>query len=382
MFKDSESSSIAANPLNMHEFNQVQPSTHTWTTTHPLEQVIGDPSKLMMTRSRLHIDVEVYMYALTVSTTKPKNIKEVMSDHSWIESMNIIAVKWIWKNKTDAEQTMIRNKSRLVAKGYIQEEGIDFEESFALVARLEADSGFELISYLDANHTGCHDDWKITLGGLQFLGKNLVSWSSKKQDCTAMFAAKADAIAISCNLVQLSRIKHINIQYHFIKEHAERGTVELYFVRTEYQLANLFTKFLPKERFEYSVHRIAILAYTQAGWFKGQVQVLWHTLKLDGSKDKFKFFLDTKEFKLSIDDFKRIFQFPQATDNNNDGFVAAPSFSAMLPFFLDDLRFSLLMHLPSHFVSKRISQPWHTLVKIFTRCLSTIVMCFKSFKFI
>ncbi|GKB35000.1 hypothetical protein Tco_0879942 [Tanacetum coccineum] len=114
----------------------------------------------------------------------------------------------------------------------------------------------------------------------------------------------------------------------------------------------------------------AILAYTQAGWFKGQVQVLWHTLKLDGSKDKFKFFLDTKEFKLSIDDFKRIFQFPQATDNNNDGFVAAPSFSAMLPFFLDDLRFSLLMHLPSHFVSKRISQPWHTLVKIFTRCLS------------
>ncbi|GJZ58855.1 retrovirus-related pol polyprotein from transposon TNT 1-94 [Tanacetum coccineum] len=83
-----------------------------------------------------------------------------MLDHSWIESMqdelhqfqrlnvwelvpkpigrNIIGVKWLWKNKTDAENTMIRNKSRLVAKGYCQEEGIDFEESFALVARLEA----------------------------------------------------------------------------------------------------------------------------------------------------------------------------------------------------------------------------------------------------
>ncbi|GKC67133.1 uncharacterized mitochondrial protein-like protein, partial [Tanacetum coccineum] len=83
-----------------------------------------------------------------------------MLDHSWIESMqdelnqfkhldvwelvecpvgiNIIKVKWIWKNKTDPENTVIRNKSRLVAKRYGQEEGIDFEESFAPVARLEA----------------------------------------------------------------------------------------------------------------------------------------------------------------------------------------------------------------------------------------------------
>ncbi|GJV94506.1 retrovirus-related pol polyprotein from transposon TNT 1-94 [Tanacetum coccineum] len=51
---------------------------------------------------------------------------------------NIIAVKWLWKNKANAENTVIRNKSRLVAKGYRQEEGIDFEESFAPVARLEA----------------------------------------------------------------------------------------------------------------------------------------------------------------------------------------------------------------------------------------------------
>ncbi|GKA22298.1 retrovirus-related pol polyprotein from transposon TNT 1-94 [Tanacetum coccineum] len=83
-----------------------------------------------------------------------------MLDHSWIESMqdelnqfkrldvwelverpvsrNIIAVKWLWKNKTDAKNTIIRNKYRLVAKGYGQEEGIDFEESFAPIARLEA----------------------------------------------------------------------------------------------------------------------------------------------------------------------------------------------------------------------------------------------------
>nr|GFB75604.1 integrase, catalytic region, zinc finger, CCHC-type, peptidase aspartic, catalytic [Tanacetum cinerariifolium] len=91
---------------------------------------------------------------------KPKNVKEAMTDPAWIESMqeeflqfkrmnvwvlvpasdNIspLTLKWIFKNKHDEEQTIIRNKSRFVVRGYRQEEGIDFEESFALVARMEA----------------------------------------------------------------------------------------------------------------------------------------------------------------------------------------------------------------------------------------------------
>ncbi|GJU44014.1 retrotransposon protein, putative, unclassified [Tanacetum coccineum] len=64
------------------------------------------------------------------------------------------------------------------------------------------------------------------------------------------------AIAISCNPVQHSRTKHINVRYHFIKEQVERGITELYFVRTEYQLAGMFTKALPEERFLYLVRRI------------------------------------------------------------------------------------------------------------------------------
>ncbi|GJW10161.1 retrovirus-related pol polyprotein from transposon TNT 1-94, partial [Tanacetum coccineum] len=152
-FEVAESSSTYQDPSNMHQFHQQHRSTDRWTKNHPLEQVIGDPSKPVMTRKRLQTDAGVCMYALTVSTIEPKNIKEAMLDHSWIESMqdelnqfkrldvwelvecpigrNIIAVKWIWKNKTDAENTVIQNKSRLVAKGYRQEEGIDFEESFA-----------------------------------------------------------------------------------------------------------------------------------------------------------------------------------------------------------------------------------------------------------
>ncbi|GJU27634.1 copia protein [Tanacetum coccineum] len=94
------------------------------------------------------------------NTIEPKNIKEAIVDHGWIKSMqdelnqleklqvwelvplpevrNIIVLKWLWKNKCDAKNIVVQNKTRLVAKGYKQEEGIDFEESFAHVARLEA----------------------------------------------------------------------------------------------------------------------------------------------------------------------------------------------------------------------------------------------------
>nr|GFB63390.1 retrovirus-related Pol polyprotein from transposon TNT 1-94 [Tanacetum cinerariifolium]GFB78545.1 retrovirus-related Pol polyprotein from transposon TNT 1-94 [Tanacetum cinerariifolium] len=126
---------------------------------HPLEQVIGNPSQSIRTRRQLESNAEICMFALTVSRTEPKNIKEAMTDSTWIESMqeelhqfdrldvwelvdrplctNVINLKWLWKNKSDEENTVIRNKSRLVAKGYAQKEGVDFEESFAPVARLE-----------------------------------------------------------------------------------------------------------------------------------------------------------------------------------------------------------------------------------------------------
>nr|GFB07598.1 retrovirus-related Pol polyprotein from transposon TNT 1-94 [Tanacetum cinerariifolium] len=151
------------------------------------------------------------------------------------------------------------------------------------------DFGFELTRFLDDDYARCKDTFKSTSGGAQFLGEKLVSWSSKKQDSTAMSTAKAEyvslsayyaqviwmrtqltdygfhfnkipiycdsksAIAISCNPVQHSRTKHIVVRYHFIKEHVEKGTIELYFVKTDYQLAGIFTKALPTDRFNYLV---------------------------------------------------------------------------------------------------------------------------------
>nr|GEY68132.1 Gag-Pol polyprotein [Tanacetum cinerariifolium] len=142
------------------EGEQLQDDEFTNLFYHPLEQVRGNPSRPVQTRRQLAIDHEMCMYTLTVSTAKPKNIKEAMVDSAWIEAMQeelhqfdrlqvcefvdklfgklIIRLKWLWKNKKDKDQTVIRNKARLVAKGYAHEEGIDFEESFAPFACLEA----------------------------------------------------------------------------------------------------------------------------------------------------------------------------------------------------------------------------------------------------
>nr|GEW56121.1 hypothetical protein [Tanacetum cinerariifolium] len=82
-----ETSSRHVDSSNMHTFYQRYPSEHRWTKDHPLEQVIGNPSQSVRTRRQLESDPEMCMFALTVSRTEPKNIKEVMADSAWIESM-------------------------------------------------------------------------------------------------------------------------------------------------------------------------------------------------------------------------------------------------------------------------------------------------------
>nr|GFB12988.1 hypothetical protein [Tanacetum cinerariifolium] len=115
--------------------NKPQVSKYRWTKDHPLEQVHGTPSRLVQKRRQLTTDPKMCMYALTVSTAESKNIKEAMADSAWIEAMQEELHQF--DRLQDKDQTMIRNKARLVAKRYAQEEGIDFEESFAPVARLE-----------------------------------------------------------------------------------------------------------------------------------------------------------------------------------------------------------------------------------------------------
>nr|GEY64848.1 hypothetical protein [Tanacetum cinerariifolium] len=333
-----------------------------------------DPSN--MHTNQLQSDGDMCIYALTfkrldvwVLVPAPDNISP-------------LTLKWLFKNKHDEEQTVIQNKSRLVVRGYRQEEGIDFGESFAPVARMEAiriflayvahksftvfqmdvktaflhvirnksrlvvrgcrqeegidfEESFAPVArmeairiflayvahksfsvfqmdvktaflhgslkedvyvcqpegFIDADHPShvyklkkalyglkqapraCRPDivhatclcawyqakptekhlkemliFKSTSGRAQFLGEKLVSWSSKKQD----------SIAISCNPVQHSGTKHIAVRCHFIKEHVKKGTIKLYFVKTDYQMADLFTKALPADRFNYLLRRLGM----------------------------------------------------------------------------------------------------------------------------
>ncbi|GJS17382.1 retrovirus-related pol polyprotein from transposon TNT 1-94 [Tanacetum coccineum] len=304
---------------------------------------------------------------------EPKNFKTNMAEACWFEAMQeeihefdqfqvwelvpkpdcvmIITLKWIYKVKLDEYGDVLKNKARLVVKGYRQEEGIDFEESFTPVAQIEAirifitnvasknmiiyqmdvktaflngelkeevyaaprvwyntlsrfllenkfskgvldpamdtsdtvdtpmvdrskmDEGplgipVDQTRFRDADHVGCQDTRRRTSGSAQFLGDKLVSWSSKKQKSTVISTTEAEYIDMSrcCAqilwIVQHSRSKHIDIRHHFIRDKVENGVVELYFVTMDYQLADIFKKALPRERFEFLLPRLRMKSMT------------------------------------------------------------------------------------------------------------------------
>ncbi|GJY69733.1 retrovirus-related pol polyprotein from transposon TNT 1-94 [Tanacetum coccineum] len=123
-----ESSSRNIGNSNLHTFNQPQDSEYRWTKDHPLTQVHGNPSKPVQTRRQLATDPEMCMFALTVSTAELKNIKEAMDDSAWIEAM-----------QEELHQFDRLQVWELIDKPFGKnEDGIDFKESFAPVARLEA----------------------------------------------------------------------------------------------------------------------------------------------------------------------------------------------------------------------------------------------------
>ncbi|GJZ87019.1 copia protein [Tanacetum coccineum] len=146
----------------------------------------------------------------------------------------------------------------------------------------------------NVDHAGCQDTRRSTSGSMQLLGDRLVSWTFKKQKSIAISSTDVEYIALSgccaqilwmrsqltgywlgfnkiplycdnksaislcCNNVQHSRIKHIDIRYHFIKEQVENGVVELYFIITEYQLADIFTKALGREILEFLINKLGM----------------------------------------------------------------------------------------------------------------------------
>ncbi|GJW31444.1 retrovirus-related pol polyprotein from transposon TNT 1-94 [Tanacetum coccineum] len=300
---------------------------------------------------------------------EPKNFKQAMTKPSWIDAMQeeiheferlqvwelvscpdkvlLIKLKSIYKVKTDEFGEVLKIKARLVAQGFRQEEGIDFEESFAPVARIEAirifvanaahknmtiyqmdiktaflsgelkeevyfsqpegfvdqdnpshvyklkkalyglkqaprtcllstdsvDTSLVEKSKLDEDLQGKQVDVTLyhgMIGSLMYLtssrpdlihavclcARYQAKPTEKNLQAIPLYCDNKSAIALCCNNVQHSRAKHIDVHYHFIKEQVENGIVELYFVRTKYQLADIFTKPLPKERFNFLIEKL------------------------------------------------------------------------------------------------------------------------------
>ncbi|GJT93359.1 retrovirus-related pol polyprotein from transposon TNT 1-94 [Tanacetum coccineum] len=226
----------------------------------------------------------------------------------------------IYKVKLDKYSDVLKNKARLVAKRYRQEEGIDFEKSFAPVARIVAIRIFianatsknvtiyqmdvktaflngelkeevyvsQPEGFVDPDRLKHFYRLKKALYGLKQAPRAWYQASPTKKHLEAlkqvvrihegmrsqltdygfafnnipMYYDNRSAIALCYNNVHHSRSKHIDIRHHFIREQVEKGMVELYFMTTDYQLANIFTKALPRERLEFILSRLCMKSMT------------------------------------------------------------------------------------------------------------------------
>nr|GEY84106.1 copia protein [Tanacetum cinerariifolium] len=398
-----QSSSTASPQLNVQTNHQMPHHNSKWTKDHPLNNIISQLSRPVSTWLQLHEQALFCYYDSFLTSVEPKTYKEALTQSCWIEAMQeelneferlevwelvhrpdqvmVITLKWIYKVKLDELGGILKNKSRLVARDYRQKEGIDFEESFAPVPRLEAiriflayaahknmvvyqtdvktaflngnlreevyvsqpdgfvdpdnpnyvgifinqskydfeslkKYGFESCdpvdtpmvekSKLDEDREGKAVDpshYRGMIGTLLYLTASrpdlqfticiyarqrsaAISSTEAKyialSGCCAqilwmrsqlsdyglvfnkilMYCDNKSAIALCCNNVQHSRSKHIDIRYHFIKEQVEQGVIELYFVNTEYQLADPFTKALGRDIIELLTNKLGMRSFT------------------------------------------------------------------------------------------------------------------------
>nr|GEW54437.1 hypothetical protein [Tanacetum cinerariifolium] len=322
------SSSLDRDPSNMHEFYQQHRYTDKWTKNHGIEQVIGDPSKPVQTRNQLQTDAALCIYALTVSLIEPKNIKEDMLDHSWIESMQdelnqfkrldvwelvplpegrhaikVYHLKKAMYGLKQAPQAWYDKLSSFLIEHHFTKDNFEMsmmgEMKFFLglhihqsprgiftnqsqytmellrkqgmkkcdtvttpmaTAKIDADLQARQLrntstrskGSFDADLAGCLNDYKSTSGGLQFLGDKLVSWSSKKQNCTTMSTAEAEYVSLSacCAQVIWMRTQLLDYEYRYNKipmYYDSKMQLPYRAIWTKYQLADLFTKALPRE---------------------------------------------------------------------------------------------------------------------------------------
>ncbi|GJY91367.1 retrovirus-related pol polyprotein from transposon TNT 1-94 [Tanacetum coccineum] len=289
------------------------------------------------------------------------------------------------------------------------------------------DIGMSLTTYSDVDDTGCQDTRRSTSGSAQFLGDKLVSWSCKKQKSTAISSTEAEYIALSgcCAQIQwmpsqltdygfqfnkIPLAKHIDVRYHFIKEQVENEIVKLYFVRMEYQLADIFTKPLPRERFNFLIEKLGMrsmspktlkrlteeenenmnLVATQQltlndslvapekrlkiekcnariAFSKPQREETYQTtIKKIENSDAYNFKLEKKKFQVDTEVFHEILQiYPRIL---NQDFIAPPTKEELVTF-IQELGYSGKCNMLFAIHTDQMHQPWRTFAAIINRCI-------------
>ncbi|GJV47079.1 retrovirus-related pol polyprotein from transposon TNT 1-94 [Tanacetum coccineum] len=343
------SSSSDVIPTVVHTASPNSKHVNKCTNDHPLDNIIGELEDLFPQDSNFMN--KPYFIEAVQEELHEFDCLEVWELVPRLDKVMIITLKWIYKVKHDEMGGILKNKARLVSHGYRQEKGIDFEESFAPVARLDAiqiflayvahmnmivyqidvKTTFYAKKFMSANQTEslkkygmessdpvdtpmvekskldedthgkaidpthyrrmigtlmylttsrpdltfavcCQDTRRSTSGSMQLLGDRLVSWSSKRQKSVAISSTEAEYISMSGCCAQIlwmrSQLTDYGLGFNkipiflIIKEHVENGVVEFYFVNTEYQLADIFTKALCRERIEFLINKLGMRSFT------------------------------------------------------------------------------------------------------------------------
>nr|GEZ18018.1 retrovirus-related Pol polyprotein from transposon TNT 1-94 [Tanacetum cinerariifolium] len=265
-----EDSTSQGSSLNVRQIHTLFEHLERWTKDNPIANVIKDPSRSSKYASKI---VKKYGMHTTDSVDTPMVEKRKMDEDLQGKPVDATLYRKAYRKALTSGERYL--------KGTINK-GLWYSK----------DTDMSLTAYVDADHAGCQDTRRSTSGSARFLGDKLVSWSSKKQKSIAISSTEAEyiflsgccsqilwmhsqlidygfqfnkiplycdnksAIALCCNNVQHSRAKHIYICCHFIKELVENGIVELYFVQTKYQLADILTKPLPRERFNFLIEKL------------------------------------------------------------------------------------------------------------------------------
>nr|GEZ30450.1 ribonuclease H-like domain-containing protein [Tanacetum cinerariifolium] len=277
------------------------------------------------------------------------------------------------------------------------------------------DSSIALTAFAHAEHAGYQDTRRSTSGSLQFLRERLISWSSKWKKSAAISSTEAEhialsgycaqilwmrsqltdyglgfnkipmycdnksAIALCCNNVQHSRSKHIEIRYYFIKEQVKNGVIKLYFVNTEYQLADLFTKALGRDKIEFLINKLGMRSFTSetlkqlmdeaflvtVDVSEIYMQEFWVTATIHHHSIRFK--MDNKKHNVNLESFREMLHICPRLPHQP---FVEPPFEEEILAFLHFLGHSGVIRKLTDVNINKLHQPWRSFAAIINKCLT------------